>query len=361
MLFPYTYVPHSMEKMHEFIEYIFFKVWCKAPEGKPFSFELFNAKSELKAIMEAFHYSDSKGADFFNGHIEKIYGLFAPLSNEQISRLQEWFKGNNDIEGLCRNDPAVAIARYNELAAFHKPISDEMASFYKGLYSKDLLDLKKLRPVIGEMDDHHTRFTEVNKEGKCPFCGINDVKGIYQSKREAYDHYLPKGKYPFNSINFYNLAPACHECNSSYKTSKDPLYDGNDPLTDNAGGRRKAFYPYQTTPYNIDLNISLDSPDWNNIKPEAINIITGPEALREEIDTWMDVYGIEERYKAKCCGENDGKYWIESVLDEWINAGRLPEEYMATLERHTRFKPFAEANFLKRPFLEACRRAGLFD
>ena len=28
----------------------------------------------------------------------------------------------------------------------------------------------------------------------------------------------------------------------------------------------------------------------------------------EEIETWKDVYGIEERYKAKCCGESDGKY-----------------------------------------------------
>ena len=31
MLFPYAYVPHSMEKMQEFIDLIFFEVWCKAP------------------------------------------------------------------------------------------------------------------------------------------------------------------------------------------------------------------------------------------------------------------------------------------------------------------------------------------
>jgi hypothetical protein len=64
MLFPYTYVPHSMEKMQEFIEYIFFVVWCKAPAGQPFGFDLFNDKPDLKAVMEAFYYSDAKGADF---------------------------------------------------------------------------------------------------------------------------------------------------------------------------------------------------------------------------------------------------------------------------------------------------------
>ena len=47
----------------------------------------------------------------------------------------------------------------------------------------------------------------------------------------------------------------------------------------------------------------------------------------EEIATWLDVYGIEERYQAKCCGESDGKYWIEQVLDEWQNDGKKPEDY----------------------------------
>ena len=33
MLFAYIYMPHSMEKMQAFIDYIFFEVWCKAPGG----------------------------------------------------------------------------------------------------------------------------------------------------------------------------------------------------------------------------------------------------------------------------------------------------------------------------------------
>jgi len=361
MLFPYTYVPHAMEKMQEFIEYIFFEVWCKAPEGHPFGFDLFNAKPDLKAVMEAFYYSDAKGADFFYGHVEEIYGLFATLSSAQIDQLQTWFNGNNNIAGSCQKDPTVTIARYSDLEAFHPTIAEALAVFFKGLYSKNLLNLAALKSVIGEIDDHHTKFTEVNKKGKCPFCGINAVKGIYHSKREAYDHYLPKGKYPFNSINFNNLAPACHECNSTYKLSKDPLYNAKDPLLAQTGGRRKSFYPYQTIPYDIELDVVLNSPDWTNIALDDVTLSTGPEELREEIDTWLDVYGIEERYKAKCCGENDGKYWIEQVWDEWQENDKTPDEFLSTLERHARLNPYAEANFLKKPFLEACWRSGLFD
>lgn len=127
------------------------------------------------------------------------------------------------------------------------------------------------------------------------------------------------------------------------------------------GGRRKSFYPYQTAPYAIELGVSLNSPDWTHIIPTDVTLSIGPETFREEIDTWLDVYGIEERYTAKCCGENDGKYWIEQVLDEWQNNDKTPKEYLATLKRQAESKPFAEINFLKKPFLEACQREGLFS
>lgn len=97
------------------------------------------------------------------------------------------------------------------------------------MYSQSLLDLAALRAKIGDIDDHYQTFVQTNKAGKCPFCGINDLLGEYHSKREAYDHYLPKALYPFNSINFRNLVPACHHCNSSYKTSKDPAYTQKTP------------------------------------------------------------------------------------------------------------------------------------
>ncbi|MBC2712101.1 MAG: hypothetical protein HGJ94_14295 [Desulfosarcina sp.] len=361
MLFSYAYVPHSMEKMQEYIDFIFYEVWCQAPQGQPFGFDLFRAMPDLKEIMEAFFYSDAKGADFFYGNVEKIYGLFVTLIPSEIDQLKAWYAGNNDIAKLCGNDPAVALARYSDLEAFNQGLSASIAIFFKGLYSKNLLNLAVLKEKIGEIDDHHTKFTEVNKQGKCPFCGINDVKGIYHSKREAYDHYLPKGKYPFNSINFSNLAPACHECNSTYKLSKDPLYDAKDPLLARTGGRRKSFYPYQTIAYTIKLDVVLNSPDWTNIKPDDVILTAGPEEMKEEIDTWLDVYGIEERYKAKCCGENDGKYWIEQVIDESQNDGKTPEEFLSILARQARLKPFAEVNFLKQPFMEACRRSGLFN
>jgi len=193
---------------------------------------------------------------------------------------------------------------------------------------------------------------QVNTTGKCPFCGLSDIKGVHHTKREAYDHYLPKALYPFNSINFRNLAPACHECNSTYKLSKDPAH--------NAAGRRKAFYPYATGGHDIEKTIELSASDIDRFTPGDIQLTFGPDAVHEEIETWKEMYGIDERYKAKCCG-SDAKDWLEQVRILRDTHGITPAVSLATVHQQTEKTPIANSNFLKKAFLEGCQRAGLFD
>jgi hypothetical protein len=358
MLFPYTYVPHQMEKMQTFINYIFHEVWCKATTSGPFGLNLFNANPDLHELMEAFYYSDAKGADFFYGHVERIYGMFSALTAAQISQFQQWYQGNNDLEMVCANDPAVHLARYADIAVTQTALSGQLAAFFKGLYSQSLLDLAALRAKIGDIDDHYKSFVTTNKVGKCPFCGINDLLGEYHSKREAYDHYLPKTLYPFNSINFHNLVPTCHHCNSSYKTSKDPTYTPKDPA--GTAQRRAVFYPYSATLYAIELQVALQHSDIANLTPADINLQFGPASLDEKIDTWKDVYDIEERYKAKFCS-NDSRDWLEQVRILHRNYNLSPTAYLISLNEQVQQSPMANCNFLKKPFLEACHSVGLLD
>lgn len=357
MLFPYTYVPHKMDKMQEFIDFIFADVWCKAPGAGPFDLSLFEAKPELHELMKAFLYSDTKGADFFYGHVERIYGLFAALSPGQIAQFAQWYQGDNDIEKVCANDPAARIARYADLPIADKVLCDQLASFFKGLYSQSLLGLVALTEKIGNIDDHYQSFVKINNAGKCPFCGVSDMMGQYNTKREAYDHYLPKALYPFNSINFKNLVPACHQCNSSYKTSKDPAHPVKDPA--GAAQRRKIFYPYRAVAENIEISVNVAHPNIDELTPEDLSFDFGPAALEEELATWRDVYGIEERYRAKLLGENDGKYWITQALDEWPSKGGAPEEFLADMATKAKNKPFAECNFLKSAYLQGCHKVGI--
>lgn len=352
MLFPYVYVPHQMEKMQTFIDFIFFEVWCKAPESRQYSLELFEANPELHEVMTAFHFDDSKGAEFFSGHVERIYGLFAALTPAQIDQFRLWYCANNDIERVCANDPTTSVARYADFPVEFTDVRDQLKSFFKDLYSH--LNLAALKTKVGDIDDHYNNaFWSENQSGICPFCGIGHIKGPHHTKREAYDHYLPKSLYPFNSVNFRNLVPACHECNSTYKKANDPVH--------NAAARRKAFYPYATVSVAIEIAVALGHADIEKLTPDDIKFHFGPDAIGEAIDTWKDVYGIEERYKAELCQKSRGRYWLQQVLDEWKEDGRAPIDHLGTLARQTKHDPYAECNFLKSAFLDGCKAKGIFD
>ncbi|MFF7058187.1 HNH endonuclease [Achromobacter spanius] len=339
--------------MQTFIDFIFHEVWCKAPIGLVFHPDLFEGNKDLKEVMVEFGFSTQaaeRGKAFFND-VKAIYELFASLSRKEIDQFKQWYQGNNDLEKVCANDPATLLARYADIAVNNKELAAQLSSFFKGLYSQSLLGLATLRAKIGDIDNHYQAFMAVNTAGKCPFCGIGDIKGEHHSRRDAYDHYLPKALYPFNSINFRNLAPACHECNSTYKLSKDPAH--------NAVGRRKAFYPYAAVSHIVELQVALLHADVDKLGSADITIQLGPAALADELDTWKEAYGIEERYKAKFCAANDGKYWLTQVLDECQAYGKQPADILAIRAEQAQGRPYADCNFLRKPFLDACQQIGV--
>ncbi len=61
MLFQYAYVPHSMDRMQRFINFIFFQVWCRAPRMGDFDLNLFDANPPLKEIMFSLAHDDNTG------------------------------------------------------------------------------------------------------------------------------------------------------------------------------------------------------------------------------------------------------------------------------------------------------------
>src|SRR4051812_29987751 len=105
MLFHYRFVPHQMDKMQSFVDFIFHEVWSKAAANGAFGLHLFNTDAELREVMESFSGSSSEGAKFFYRRVERIYELFAALPPGDIEQLERWYEGNNDLERVCANDP----------------------------------------------------------------------------------------------------------------------------------------------------------------------------------------------------------------------------------------------------------------
>jgi hypothetical protein len=259
---------------------------------------------------------------------------------------------NNDIKALCANSPDRHPVTYTELKAIHEPLAKQLKAFHSDLWER-VLGLESVKSKIGAIEAHYEEFVRENDEDKCPYCGYGDIKGQYLCKREAYDHYLPKGTYPFNSVNFKNLAPMCHECNSTYKLAKDPIRDSA------TGLRRKSFYSYDTVSSGITIAVTLNTINIDNLSKDDIAVTVSAPGRDEEVESWKNVFGIEERYKAKCCGKNDGKAWLQQIIEECANHGQSRELLLQQVFRAADRSPYDNANFLKKPFLTACRKANL--
>ena len=78
MLFPYTYVPHQMERMQRFVNFIFYQIWCCAPKSGQFNLNLFDANPPLKEVLTETNWSK---------HLN--YSDFDLLRKEIVEKL-EW-------------------------------------------------------------------------------------------------------------------------------------------------------------------------------------------------------------------------------------------------------------------------------
>jgi hypothetical protein len=349
MLFNYRYITHDIEKIQTWLDHLVKVVWCR--NGGTYSLSLLHA--DLKAVVEEISNDDRIKIDYLDGPIKAIDALFQTrLTSEQRAQLALWYDHNNDIEVLCGNDPQKSPGTYSDIRAIDADLEKALKAFYLSLFT-DVIHLKAVTSRSAEIDAHYDAFVTENKEGKCPYCGYGDIKGPDRSRREAYDHFLPKGTYPFNSVNFRNLAPICNECNSSYKLQKDPLH------TVDPSVRRKAFYSYATAAPGISIELALSTADIANLKATDITLIITAPGRDEEVKSWIDVFGIDERYRSKCCTKNDGMVWLSRVAEEHANCGMTRQQMLEVEMRVAGKYPWSNANFLKRPFLLACQTAGL--
>jgi hypothetical protein len=357
VLFPYKYVNHSIEQFQEYLEHLVKEVWCKRTE--PFSVDMLHPMLR-EIVLDLYNVEDdtTRGRvhDWLFGPIFNIYELCKGLEVQQRQRIATWFDNNNDVEALCANDPVKIPVTYADIHSVSPALATVLKAFCESLFST-VIGLKAVQQRIGEIDDHYDAFVTVNAKRKCPYCGLNDLKGPYQSKRDPYDHFLPKATYPFNSVNFRNLAPMCVECNSSYKSTKD-LTRGTDPICRKSDHiRRKAFYSYAAVAADIKITVKIKTKDVLHLLPSEIELFFACPTNEEQVEGWKEVFGIEERYKAKLCSESDGKAWLQRITEEGTDSGLSRDQVLEYELRAANRMIEHDAGFLKIPFLRACREA----
>lgn len=119
----------------------------------------------------------------------------------------------------------------------------------------------------------------------CPYCGNDKVIQSVRTKSEI-DHFLPKRKYPFFALSYYNLIPSCHYCNhADHKGQLSPIEEDANNVS--------ILNPYIFKP-NI-VRFHLDIADTKVYEPENFNVIVG-FSDKKYLDGYNRFFDISDRY-----------------------------------------------------------------
>ena len=274
MLRLYEPITHDIFKLHTLLEHLVCNVWCEACN------DICDDKlqNEFKAIYN-YSYSVKKGIKL-KDEVERIYEIFKGLTAEEKNITKQAFTRNNSIEALCNGNLPIYL---NELPDV---VKDDIKPLFKWCYEFLLNKVK----VAGDKMDYYRKLIDLNSFDDCPCCGLTIFESFESKYREAYDHYLPKSKYPFASVNFQNLVPLCYKCNSDRKKSKDPIQDN-----------RLVFYPFSREKHSIDIitdfTIDIHYENINqDIHPKLHDLKITFKGNIQKIETWKWLFDIEERY-----------------------------------------------------------------
>jgi len=95
--------------------------------------------------------------------------------------------------------------------------------------------------------------------------------------------------------------------------------------------------------------VTLNTRDVTNLQKDEIDLQLTAPGREEEVEAWKETFGIEERYRAKLCGKNYGKEWLQNIVEEAANGGLTSDQLLAQVFRAAARSPYSGANFLKKP------------
>ncbi|NRF40219.1 hypothetical protein [Pedobacter foliorum] len=278
MLYAYKPINYKLKDVQILVESLVLDVWCKPNKQRCRT----RLNDELKAIFDEY--------DWFKDRVNKIYSVCKnDLTAQDITAFKNAFENNNQIEKLCDGTlkPIYIKTLHSKL---RKPLTD----FFSELYTK-FLGWALIYNTYKKKKDYYDELISKNNFIECPCCGFGDIKTEYSDGHSPFDHYLPQKYYPLSTINFDNLVPMCHICNSDNKGEKDIIKNG-----------QKVFYPFATTHPIINVVIDFDTSKLPLLIKKS-SIDTLPKGYfkisfnmsTDEISAWDKIFKIRNRYSAK--------------------------------------------------------------
>lgn len=171
----------------------------------------------------------------------------------------------------------------------------------------------------------------------CPYCNRHYTFTILKNEdhttiRPQFDHFLPKSLFPLTAVCFFNLVPACPECN---KTKKEDILSIH-PYEDSFDKRGISFSFDPSSPRKKPV-IKISDEDNENVKILALS-----DLYQKHSDIATDLINKAEAY-------NESYY--DTLVRQFPGMGMTQEE----IESAVWGVSLSEKDMIKRPFSKFTR------
>lgn len=336
----YHPIKSELYRVQSFVNYIMLEVVLKASKISQKHFSTSLVIPRYRALI------DGVNKKYLLNPLKIMYDSCKILQPYQIKVLRRAVYCNNKIEELCEG--RIAPVHYSELEKVlgigNKHLIDAIKDFCNALYDSCL----KRKPFENEYGSIRMYYKNlVGRNSNCIMCGMMDVIDTeLDDTVSAFDHYLPRALYPFNSVNLLNLVPTCEKCNGKCKKAKDPLFDNGTEYKWKY--QLKCFYPFSELTYLIIVMVKFASPYKKQMPKEDINVTLSCKGHQDKVDNWDRIYNIRKRYGSMIANDN--------YYDFYLNERKTALERCCTMERLIQLREKnmeGDMNFLKVPFLRA--------
>lgn len=189
--------------------------------------------------------------------------------------------------------------KYPDDLIFRKLTKGILKKYYKGANGRidnfneimyDIFVVNGYENKNGESGFDKRSFIVNSNLRVCPYCSEEVIEPTDNTKKQI-DHFLPKRKYPFFALSYYNLIPSCDTCNEVGNKGT------NDPVLSNLGIQHAIINPYLFNPDWIRYHLRvLNAAPFNN---SDFDLIIGFKKRLQQIgyNEFFDISDRQSRHR----------------------------------------------------------------
>jgi len=185
-------------------------------------------------------------------------------------------------------------------------VDDTTSSFNRVLYNIFINNLYEKTNRFNK-----TKFIQKINIDTCPYCNRNYIYVLSKKGKvkPEIDHFLPKSKYPYFGISFFNLIPSCQTCNG--KAAKGEL----DPYDENM------ISPYEIEHNDFEFSYKLISID-------VLSPLNGKSGVSVSINKNAKIDGNNKVFKLSKLYSKHDDHALELIIKSKVKYGEKARNYL---------------------------------